>query len=621
MINGKRIAALCTSRIYEEQHNHFINVLSDRLSREGIGLLIFAVNTDFYWEENNGHPDAAVYDIIPFDKIDALLFMDERIKSHAVAKKVLERAGKHSVPAAVIDGDYDGVSSLRFDYDGGFEEMVRHVIGYHGCRRPHFMAGIKGNKFSESRFERFKKVIEEYGITYDDSMLSYGEFWAFPARQAAEQLLNRSELPDAVICANDIMAINVCDVFAKNGVDVPSQVIVTGFDGIPETSFVRPEISTVLCDNSAIADDAADVLISLMNGGSVGKVLAHPKLMPNASCGCEKKDIRAVVNGMNENFYRYQDDVRLLYDITVRMQMSRTSADAAGVLKYQNEHNHKPLIHDFCCIADRNCLDRKQNYFDSEQVSLADSEKVVICDSFSDKTGIYPLDDVLIPNISDRLSSGFPLIFNALDYCGKALGYVCYAFGSSDPVDYSRTPSITQTLSMGLGGHMNMLYQRYLSDKVRDMYKFDSLTRLYNRAGFNYEFSLMKEELSEKGGEITVIMSDLDGLKRINDSYGHDAGDKAISLAASALKKACPNNALCMRYGGDELIAVIAGRCEADSIMRHIESIISEQQTDFDVSVSCGAHTVKFDRDFDLEAAVKQADRKMYAVKRGKRRT
>ena len=84
---------------------------------------------------------------------------------------------------------------------------------------------------------------------------------------------------------------------------------------------------------------------------------------------------------------------------------------------------------------------------------------------------------------------------------------------------------------------MNMLYQRYLSDKVRDMYKFDSLTRLYNRAGFNYEFSLMKEELSEKGGEITVIMSDLDGLKRINDSYGHDAGDKAISLAASALKK------------------------------------------------------------------------------------
>ncbi|MBP3271564.1 MAG: diguanylate cyclase [Ruminococcus sp.] len=76
-----------------------------------------------------------------------------------------------------------------------------------------------------------------------------------------------------------------------------------------------------------------------------------------------------------------------------------------------------------------------------------------------------------------------------------------------------------------------------------------------------------------------------------------------------------------MRYGGDELIAVIAGRCEADSIMRHIENIISEQQTDFDVSVSCGAHTVKFDRDFDLEAAVKQADRKMYAVKRGKHRT
>lgn len=624
MIGGRKIVALCTSRIYELQHNKFIKNFSTRLTRNGARLLIFAINTDFYWEENAEHPNAAVFDLIPFDKIDALLFMDERVKSHKVAKRVFAYAKKYDVPAVVIDGDYDGVISLRFDYEGGFEKIVRHVIEDHGCRRPHFIAGIKGNEFSEKRFERFRKVIAENGIEYDDSMLSYGEFWAAPARAAAEELLKREQLPDAIICANDIMAINVCDVLLSNGVEIPGQTIVTGFDGIPETVFSKPEIATVLCDTNAMAKTAADVILSLINGGVPETIVAYPELIPNTSCGCAANRSISVIDDMNNNFYRYQDDVRMLYEITVNMQMSPNYEKAADVLRVQAEHQTKPIIHNFCCIVDRACFDTERNYIETAQSDLLHCEKLVLFDSMLDIDHVMYLDkDKILPKLAEHLENEYPLIFNVLDYCGKPIGYVCYFFDSFDIVDYSRTFSITNTLSMGVGGHIIMMYQRTLSKKLQELYKYDTLTGLYNRAGFNSEFRMLKKRLYGREEDLTVIMADLDGLKTINDTFGHDAGDKAITLAAYALKNACPPGALCMRYGGDEFIAVIAGKCDCRRIMscadKYIESASAEHDLGFDISISCGAYTTQYDLAFDLESAVKQADKQMYKVKYGKR--
>ena len=65
-------------------------------------------------------------------------------------------------------------------------------------------------------------------------------------------------------------------------------------------------------------------------------------------------------------------------------------------------------------------------------------------------------------------------------------------------------------------------------------------------------------------------MCDLDGLKNINDTQGHLAGDRAIAAVAEALKSTCPEDAICVRFGGDEMLAFIMGDCECDSIIAEI---------------------------------------------------
>ena len=66
-------------------------------------------------------------------------------------------------------------------------------------------------------------------------------------------------------------------------------------------------------------------------------------------------------------------------------------------------------------------------------------------------------------------------------------------------------------------------------------------------------------------------MADLDGLKAINDGYGHESGDIAIAAVANALKSACPAGTLCMRYGGDEMIAFIQNTCDIKKITADID--------------------------------------------------
>ena len=118
-------------------------------------------------------------------------------------------------------------------------------------------------------------------------------------------------------------------------------------------------------------------------------------------------------------------------------------------------------------------------------------------------------------------------------------------------------------------------------------------------------------------------MSDLDGLKYINDNFGHADGDRAIAAVADALVYACPEDSLAARFGGDELFAVVFGECDPDSIIRKIDAYLLDfnQSVDlpFTVATSSGAYVTTLNESYQMLKALKAADEKMYAVKKAKR--
>ncbi len=632
MINGTKLIALCTSRVYEPQTHGYIVRLNELLKAEGFAILVFTLNSDIYWEEDRQATERYVFDLIPYRYIDAVIIMDEKIKSHKIANKIINHAYKYNLPVVVADGHYDNASCISYDYDDGFEKVVRHVIEYHKIRKPHMMAGHRNNEFSDRRIAVFKKVIEENGIAFDESMVSYGNFWADPCRIAMNELMARGELPEAIICANDIMAITVTEMLTEAGHKVPEDIIVTGFDGYEEIYFTEPMITSASCDILELADVTADLVLKALKDGKVRHEKISPKFHPNESCGCPKHTEHPWIlrNRFSESFARLNDDNRVLHRVTSSMQTSKTPGELTSYLESYKMAN--TLV-----VVDRKCFEEEINYFTDTRIADAAKEFVLIYDAANPgkyKEGTLDIssgyeehsEDVLSLCVRSRIlelaKSGYPLIFNSLDSMTRSMGFVCFCYQDYLISNYTNTMSVTNAVSTGIAGFINVRYQRTLLKEMDEMYRHDALTGLYNRIGFQNILKKQRTEPEYYNKPVTVIMSDLDGLKYINDNFGHAEGDNAIYAVANALFNSVPETSLSTRFGGDEVFSVVFGECDPEQICRNVDKNLEEFNLNsgkpYKVSTSSGYMQSILNDDFDIAQAIKEADEQMYKAKNSK---
>ncbi|MBR1797491.1 MAG: GGDEF domain-containing protein [Clostridiales bacterium] len=630
---SNKLIALCTSRVYDPQIHGFINRFNELVKAAGFSVLIFTINSDIYWEEDRQATEKYVFDLIPYKDIDAIVIMDEKIKSHKIANKIISKASSYDLPVVIADGHYEGCSCINYDYEKGFEQVVRHIIEHHHIKRPHMMAGHRNNEFSDNRIRVFKKVIEENGIPFDDSMISYGDFWADPCRVATRELLDRDEpLPEAIICGNDIMAITVSEMLINEGYKIPEDVLISGFDGYDEIYFTEPKITTASCDILDLANVTAQTLFETLDTGKVTDAVITPSFQANESCGCPEHNEHPSIlrNWFKESFSRLNDDNRVLQFITSSMQTSLTPGELASHLESYKTNN--TLI-----AVDRKCFEEDINYFTDDNIPNELKDFVLIYDTDHPenyKDGTLDIttkyenqtEDVLTSSVRQRIleltDSGYPLIFNALDFMNRPIGFVCYFFRDYLISNYTNTMGVTNAISTGIGGYINIRYQRTLLSKMDEMYRHDALTGLYNRIGFQNDLKRLRKLPEYYNKPVTVIMSDLDGLKFINDNYGHAEGDSSIHTVADALFNSVPSPSLSTRFGGDEVFSVVFGECDADAIIKNIDAYLDEYNRTsgkpYKVSTSSGYVISVLDDSFDISHAIKDADEQMYIIKNRK---
>ena len=633
MINGRKIVALCTSRVFDAGTHAFIKKLNEGLVNNPDGvkvsLLIFTMNMELYWSDDNLPPGTAVFDFIPYEFIDVLIIMDEKIKSRKITNKIATCAYENHIPLIVIDGYYRSATNIRFDYKEGFRKILEHVLDIHHVQKPFMMAGVPKNKFSDERIEAFKEELEKRDIPFSDDMVAYGHFWSTPTIKETIKLVESGNLPDAIFCANDYMAVNVCDVLAQYNIHVPEDIIVTGFDGVDEAFVLSPKITTASCETFQLAQPTINAIFAALNGKKAPDVNVLPELITNESCGCQQKSLpqKILLNRINSSAYRYQDDMCMLHDTSSKMIMGDTIEDMLSAM-------NNSIINSLFCVVSKKFFDIEKNYFlEKTPVRLDDLTLIYDTDavaffsadfdSFTNiaSTALHEHDSASLEKIFKR---GYPLIFNALNYMNKPIGYICYYYDNYDIIAYTNTAALTNAISTGIGGFINMKYQESLSDKINEMYKRDALTGLYNRIGFKEVFDREMSKKKNIGKPITIFMSDLDSLKYINDNFGHAEGDNAISVSARALKESCPNTAICARFGGDELFAIIIGDYDVKKIVDNINDKLKRynetSNLGYSVVVSCGFDTTTLTKDYNMTEELKKADDKMYLIKKEKKK-
>jgi diguanylate cyclase (GGDEF)-like protein/PAS domain S-box-containing protein len=151
-------------------------------------------------------------------------------------------------------------------------------------------------------------------------------------------------------------------------------------------------------------------------------------------------------------------------------------------------------------------------------------------------------------------------------------------------------------------------------EKIEYLSFHDGLTGLYNRAYFDEELNRLD---TERQLPITIVMGDLNGLKLINDAYGHSKGDMLLRNIADILKESFRKEDITSRWGGDEFISILPKTSikDAKSIIKRIKELCEEKSTtEMPLSISLGASTKKSSSEYIYDI-LKEAEDKMYKSK------
>ncbi|RPK91880.1 Catabolite control protein A [Streptomyces sp. ADI98-10] len=176
----------------------------------------------------------------------------------------------------------------------GERELTRHLIEDHGLRRLAFIGGEEHAPDAEARFRGFQEACRDAGLPVPSRPeLRAGMMTQAEGALAAGTLLDRSvgtgvERPEAMLFANDQMAVGALQALERRGVRVPEDIAVTGFDGIPLSRIVRPPLTTVRQPIRRLGEQAVELLVQrLADPGRAPVSLELPvSVTRRASCGC-----------------------------------------------------------------------------------------------------------------------------------------------------------------------------------------------------------------------------------------------------------------------------------------------------------------------------------------------
>ena len=612
----KRTIGVCFSGTGEEYQLKIINALLDYVQGFDIRLLMFSCLDNKYNGRLHDEGEYSVFSLINYEKLDGLIIISESIKDLGMLSSIIKNANEKNVPVVSFDKPIEGADcNVVFDDCGAVESITEHLIKVHGCRRINFLAGHAGQLVSDRRLASYKEALEKNNIPFEPGRVADGGWWAFTTKQMVDKWLEDGMVFDAIVCANDNMAMAAADELYVHGLRVPEDVRVTGIDDLISAQCFIPRITSARFKHSEGIAAAVDFLRDTWAGKPTqSEIILGNELVFADSCGCVSGELdRGRINGYAFDL-AYQREITNSFDKhMIRFTNNVTSAESF--------EKSLEILAQYCkrswCREMWICVNK--GFFDDDCVSDTFSEQmelVIMKDQFTaGRRNETFMTSQLLPDYERCMEDNKNILIIPLHIGNKLIGFVAREIMSTAALDQWYTFSMN--LSSMFSVIRNQHHLRLANEQLENMYVHDAMTGVFNRRGF---FKEMSKRFAGRGdAEIMVVSADLDGLKEINDKYGHIEGDRAIETVAAALVTACGDKCVCARFGGDEFIA--AGEYEA-GLAEEFESRFNQcifnhnsaLRSPYEISASIGivSDRCSFDK---IDKIISLADERMYLRK------
>ncbi|MBN1600013.1 MAG: substrate-binding domain-containing protein [Chitinispirillaceae bacterium] len=226
-----------------------------------------------------------IYDHIRLDGIDGIITNSGSLGNYTSdneLQKYYERFA--SLPLVSIGMKLDNYPSIIVDNKIGMKALVHHFVKVHGYRKIGFIRGPEGVFDAEIRFAAYREALAENNIEFDPLIVSPGKFDKSSGIKAVSYYLDlRRLLPEAIIAANDDMAVAAMTEFSMRGIDIP----IGGFDNNYSSLSYYPPLTTVQQPIFQLGKKAVEIIYSLLHNEETPKLTVLPtSIIIRRSCGC-----------------------------------------------------------------------------------------------------------------------------------------------------------------------------------------------------------------------------------------------------------------------------------------------------------------------------------------------
>ncbi len=543
---------------------------------------------------------------------------------------------------------FDNVYSLLVDCKRSFLQTVAHLKEKHGCKKIAFLSAVSTNS-SEAieRFEAFKDALAENGLEFYPELVWDGAFTETRIEEVLSDILKSKEDVnfDAVVSSNDNMALGILNVFSKIGVKVPEDVKVIGFDDAPISILTEPKLSTVNQQVYELGYGAAQRILDILNGKNVEKY-HYARLFQKyrQSCGCIEKSNSSCAY-KDEDGNEFREDSRFensIFKDANHLNEQNNIVTIMDMLKGSN--TLRQFFYNLKFVVNQIDMDYMAINFYDEPVYLDSDEDFVLPkkaelymfadlvnqkDIFTPKITFDPHKQLFSADSFGRLPGVY--ILQSI-YSGEAnYGYLISKIRHKEYAEYNvylkiiinslsqayeYTQKIIETDKLRIENSKLQKSNYSLSKES----KTDDLTGILNRRGFFRIGQQTLDIMQEMNSAGIVFFFDMDGLKKINDTFGHSMGDKAIKVEAMAIKSVFRSSDVVGRLSGDEFGVVALGmtREMIPQVHKKIEKANKEfskkHNLPFQLSISFGYADLATST--VLKKLLTEADKELYKVKR-----
>ena len=615
--------AVFVAGLDEEYQNNIITGINEFSRRNNINVSYFAAFGGMIDSKLYDIGEYSIYDLANLEKFDAAILMTNTINDASARGRIIDRIKKSGIPAVVFDcNDFIEFYNISINNTTAMREMVRHIIQVHGAKTINYISGPMSNPEAVARLQAFRDVMAENNLPVDENRIYYGEFRTFDGRDAIEKYMESGmPLPDAFICANDAMALTAVSALEKYGFCIPLDVIVTGFDYTYSARNFCPALTTVKRPLAQMGSYACSVILDLLDGKKPSHEELEASCVFTESCGCEMQT--------PDNFSEYR---KITYN---KIEQSNSNVHklnilAARLAETESVDEHFKVIRNFVeeleCERFSLCLisnwqetynSSKPDYciFESMTAPFVWTKEKTESVEFFRGSDIDPV---------PLESGGNVNYYLPLHFRDKVLGYYIITNGDF-PINSLLCHTFSMNVSHSIENLRKLSHINKAMEELNKIYVIDPLCDIYNRNGFIKFADEIFRDCVKKNKKIMITFIDMDGLKFINDNYGHDEGDFAIQRLASVIKECCRPDDICARFGGDEFVLFDsnATNSSAESLERRfnakLENINQIINKPYKVSASLGSNITTVGAEDTLYKIIKQADELMYKVKKNKK--